>query len=94
MAWVMDGTYKPLTVFRWFEKKLDSGPQNWKQYLVSLLIFNTTLFVLGFLVLALQQWMPLNPDHKVMLAPSAIFNSVASFMTNTDLQRLLSGFRR
>ena len=54
MAWVMDGKYRPLPVFRWFEKRLDSGAQNWKQYLASLLIFNTVLFVFGFLVLALQ----------------------------------------
>jgi K+-transporting ATPase ATPase A chain len=86
MAWVMDGKYRPLPVFGWFEKRLNSGPQNWKQYTASLLIFNTLLFVFGYLVLALQPWMPLNPDHKTLLAPSAIFNSVVSFMTNTDLQ--------
>ncbi|MGO9612514.1 MAG: potassium-transporting ATPase subunit KdpA [Dissulfurispiraceae bacterium] len=85
-AWIMDAKYKPLPVFGWFEKRLDSGPQNWKQYAGSLLIFNTLLFVFGYLVLVLQQWMPLNPDGKVMLAPSTIFNSVISFMTNTDLQ--------
>jgi K+-transporting ATPase ATPase A chain len=86
MAWIMDGKYRPLPVFGWFEKRLDSGPQNWKQYAGSLLFFNTALFVFGFIVLALQQWMPLNPDGKVMLAPSTIFHSVVSFMTNTDLQ--------
>src|SRR5208283_700547 len=86
LAWVMDGEYRPLPVFGWFEKRLNSGPQNWKQYVGSLLTFNTVLFVFGYLVLALQPWMPLNPDHKTLLAPSAIFNSVVSFMTNTDLQ--------
>src|SRR5579872_5113579 len=86
LAWIMDGKYKALPIMRWFEKKLDSGPQNWKQYMGSLLIFNTLLFVFSFFVLALQPYMPLNPDGKTMLAPSAIFNSVASFMTNTDLQ--------
>jgi potassium-transporting ATPase potassium-binding subunit len=70
----------------WFEKRLDSGQQDWKQYAASLLIFNTMLFVFGYLVLALQPWMPLNPDGKTMLAPSTIFNSVVSFMTNTNLQ--------
>ena len=69
MAWIMDGKYRPLPVFRWFEKRLDSGPQNWKQYTGSLLIFNTVLFVFGYLVLALQPWMPLNPDGKGMLFP-------------------------
>ena len=86
MAWIMDGKYRPLPFFGWFEKRLDSGPQDWKQYTGSLLIFNTILFIFGFLVLALQPWMPLNPDSKTMIAPSTIFNSVVSFMTNTNLQ--------
>jgi K+-transporting ATPase ATPase A chain len=86
MAWIMDGKYRSLPVLGWFEKRLDSGQQDWKQYTASLLIFNTMLFVFGYLVLALQPWMPLNSDGKTMLAPSAIFNSVVSFMTNTNLQ--------
>ncbi len=86
MAWIMDGNYRPSGVFRWFEKRLDSGAQNWKQYLFSLLTFNTLMFVFCFLVLALQPYTPLNPRGLAMLAPSAIFNSVVSFMTNTDLQ--------
>jgi len=85
-AWIMNGKYRPLPVLGWFEKRLDSGPQNWKQYTASLLIFNTFLFVFGYLVLALQPWMPLNPDGKTLLFPSTIFNSVVSFMTNTNLQ--------
>ena len=44
------------------------------------------LFIFGFLVLSLQPWLPLNPDSKTLLAPSTIFHSVVSFMTNTDLQ--------
>jgi len=86
LAWIMDGKYHPLPVFGWFEKRFNTGPQNWKQYAGSLLLFNTVLYVFGFLILALQPWLPLNPDGKTMLAPSTIFNSVASFMTNTDLQ--------
>src|SRR5208337_2247481 len=86
LASVMDGKYRPLPVFGWFEKRLNSGPQDWKQYTAALLIFNTLLFVFGYLVLALQPWMPLNPDHKTLLAPSTIFMQVVSFMTNTDLQ--------
>ena len=86
LAWIMNGKYRPLPVLRWFEKSLDSGPQDWKQYAGSLLVFNTVLFVFGYLVLALQPYMPLNQDGKGMLFPSTIFNSVASFMTNTNIQ--------
>ena len=86
MAWIMDGKYRPWRFFGWFERRVDSGPQTWKQYTASLLIFNTVLFVFGYIVLALQPWMPLNPRGLGMLAPTTIFHSVVSFMTNTDLQ--------
>jgi potassium-transporting ATPase potassium-binding subunit len=86
LAWIMDGKYKAPKIFHWFEARLDSGPQNWKQYTASLLVFNTVLFVFGFLILALQPIMPLNPLGRGMLSPTTIFHSVISFMTNTDLQ--------
>ena len=86
MAWIMDGKYKPPRIFAWFEKKLDTGPQTWKQYAVALLVFNIALFVYGFMVLAVQPVAPLNQRGLGMLAPTTIFNSVASFMTNTNLQ--------
>ena len=86
MAWIMEGKYRPLPIFGWIEKRLDSGPQNWKQYTVSLLLFNVLLFVYGYVVLAVQPWTPLNPDGKGMIFPTTIFQAVTSFMTNTDLQ--------
>jgi K+-transporting ATPase ATPase A chain len=87
LAWIMNGKYHAPAPLRWFEKRLNSGPQNWKQYTVAMLIFNTVLFVFGFAVLALQREnMPLNDLHRGALAPTTIFHSVVSFMTNTDLQ--------
>src|SRR5208282_698199 len=86
MAKIMDGHYHPPRILRWFEERLDSGPQDWKQYTGALLIFNTVLFIYGFVVLAVQPWAPLNPRHLGMLSPTTIFHSVVSFMTNTDLQ--------
>jgi potassium-transporting ATPase potassium-binding subunit len=86
LAWIMNGNYRAPGFLRWIEAKLDSGPQNWKQYTVSLLAFNTVLFVFGFLALSVQPWMPLNSLGRGMLAPSTIFHTVVSFMTNTDLQ--------
>ena len=86
MAWIMEGKYRPLPIFQWIEKRLDSGPQNWKQYTVSLLLFNGLMFVYCYVVLALQPWTPLNPDGKGMIFPTTIFEAVTSFMTNTDLQ--------
>jgi K+-transporting ATPase ATPase A chain len=83
---VMDGRLRAPGFLRWFEGRLDSGPQDWKQYTVSLLVFNTILFIFGFIVLCLQPIAPLNPLGRGILAPSTIFNTVISFMTNTNLQ--------
>jgi K+-transporting ATPase ATPase A chain len=85
-AWIMDGKYKPLRGLGWIERCLDSGPQDWKQYTGALLLFNVLLFVIGYLVLALQPWAPLNTDGKGAMFPTTIFHSVISFMTNTNLQ--------
>jgi len=86
LAWIMDGAYRAPRGLLWFERRLDTGPQDWKQYTIALLVFNAALFVYGFIVLALQPVTPLNPRGRGMLAPTTIFHSVISFMTNTDLQ--------
>src|ERR1700751_3547615 len=86
LSWIMDGKYHAWAPLRWIEGTLNSGPQNWKQYTLSLLLFNSVLFVFGFIVLSLQPIFPLNDLGRGMLAPSTIFHSVISFMTNTDLQ--------
>ena len=85
-AWLMDGKYRAPRVLKWFENVLDTGPQDWKQYTIALIIFNVALFVFGYVILSLQPLMPLNPLGRGMLEPTTIFNTVISFMTNTNLQ--------
>lgn len=60
--------------------------QDWKKYSLSLLLFNAVMFVVVFAILAAQQYLPLNPDGKAALEPSLIFNTAASFTSNTNLQ--------
>jgi K+-transporting ATPase ATPase A chain len=86
LAWINDGRYRAPGWLRWFENRLNTGPQSWKPYVLSLLLFNTVMFVFGFLVLAMQPELPLNPDGKKMLGPTTIFHSAISFLTNTNLQ--------
>src|SRR3982751_3435530 len=75
---------------------------DWKRYAIALLAFNAALFVLTFGLLYLQQHLPLNPDGKGSLGalgykdtagndhPGAdtgvVFNTICSFVTNTNLQ--------
>src|SRR6266550_271476 len=73
LAWIMDGHYRAPSWLAWFEQRLDTGAQNWKQFTVALLLFNTVMFIFGYIVLALQPRMPLNPDNMKMLAPTTIF---------------------
>src|SRR5260221_5456582 len=87
MAKIMDGKYKAPRLFGWFEKKVDSGPQNWKQYTVALLVFNAVLFVYGYIVLSVQTWMPLNPRRLGMLTSSTTFNTVISIINNTNIHQ-------
>jgi potassium-transporting ATPase potassium-binding subunit len=68
------------------ERLLSTGPQNSRQYLVAMLVCNTAAFAIGYVLLALQPDLPLNPDSKKVLAASTIFNTAASFLTNTNLQ--------
>ena len=86
LAWIMDGRYHAPRPLKWCEDRVNSGPQNWKQYAVSLLVFNIVLYVFGYIVLVLQPFAPLNPRGLGALAPSTIFNTVISFSTNTDIQ--------
>ena len=60
--------------------------QDWKRYMISLLIFNVIMFVVSYGLMALQQYLPLNPDGKGALSGDLIFNTAASFTSNTNLQ--------
>jgi potassium-transporting ATPase potassium-binding subunit len=88
MAWINDGRYRAPGWLQWLEGRFNTGPQSWKRYTLSLLLFHTMMFVFGFAVLSAQPLVGdgLNPDSKGMLAPTTIFNTVTSFLTNTNLQ--------
>ena len=75
---------------------------DWKRYAIAFLAFNAALFVLTFGLLYAQQHLPLNPDGKGSLGAlgykdtagvehqgadtGVVFNTVCSFVTNTNLQ--------
>jgi K+-transporting ATPase ATPase A chain len=92
MAWIMSppavsaGGRRMASLARLVAGPAEGGEQDWKGYALSLLAFNALMYVIVFGVLALQQWLPLNPDGKGALGPSLIFHTVASFVSNTNLQ--------
>ena len=59
LVWIMEGRYHPPRILAWFEKRISSGPQDWKQYCVAFMLFNILIFVFGFAVLSLQPYLGL-----------------------------------
>ncbi len=60
--------------------------QDWKRYAVSLLISNVIMWLATFAVVSFQRVLPLNPDGIANMDPTLSFNTISSFVTNTNLQ--------
>ena len=60
--------------------------QSWKQYATSLLASNVVMWLATFAIVSLQGVLPLNPDAIGHMEPTLAFNTVSSFVTNTNLQ--------
>ncbi|HEU0223124.1 MAG TPA: potassium-transporting ATPase subunit KdpA [Paracoccaceae bacterium] len=60
--------------------------QRWTTYALSLLGFNAVGFVLLYLILRFQDFLPLDPQGFAGLAPDLAFNAAISFVTNTNWQ--------
>ncbi len=58
----------------------------WKKYTLSLILTNIVLAAVGYLILRIQNWLPLNPNGIDKMEPTLSFNTIISFMTNTNLQ--------
>ncbi|MGG3833967.1 potassium-transporting ATPase subunit KdpA [Geobacillus thermocatenulatus] len=59
---------------------------NWKIYCGALLMVNAVLLGLSYLLLRVQHALPLNGAKAENMEPTLAFNTVISFMTNTNLQ--------
>ena len=59
---------------------------NWKKYAVSLVITNGIMILLGYIILRIQSIGLFNPNGIGAMEESLSFNTIISFMTNTNLQ--------
>lgn len=63
------------------------GEMDWKQNMIALLTINMVWFVWGMFLLLTQGSHPFwNPDNIASFEPSQAFNTVTSFVSNTNLQ--------
>ncbi len=58
----------------------------WKKYAVTLLLVNAVMVFSGYGILRLQNFLFLNPNGISDMEASLSFNTIISFMTNTNLQ--------
>lgn len=65
---------------------IQGGDMGWKKYTLSLLMANGVMVFTGYLILRLQGLLFLNPNGIGSMEESLSFNTIISFMTNTNLQ--------
>jgi K+-transporting ATPase ATPase A chain len=65
---------------------IDRKEMNWKQYAIAMLATNAIMVFVGYLILRLQSLPIFNPNDIGGMEPTLSFNTIISFMTNTNLQ--------
>ncbi|PMP87773.1 MAG: potassium-transporting ATPase subunit A, partial [Desulfurella sp.] len=84
---VLSVVFRPIEIFIYKIANIDETYEmNWKEFAISMLIFNSIGFVVLFLILVLQQFLPLNPQHFKGFNLDLAFNTAVSFITNTNWQ--------
>lgn len=67
--------------------KIDrNSDMSWQKYAISLLLTNACMIIIGYTILRLQGFLFLNPNNIGDMPASLSFNTIVSFMTNTNLQ--------
>lgn len=72
------------TIYKIF--KIDKEEMNWKQYVLAIIITNAVMIFAGYLILRIQGIGFFNPSEIGGMEASLSFNTIISFMTNTNLQ--------
>jgi potassium-transporting ATPase potassium-binding subunit len=55
-------------------------------YTVGMLLFHVGAFVILYVLMRVQQWLPFNPADQSAVAPDLSFNTSVSFISNTNWQ--------
>ncbi len=66
--------------------RIDRAGMDWKKYTLNLLMTNGVMIFAGYLIFRLQGILFLNPNGIEGMEPTLAFNTIISFMTNTNLQ--------
>jgi K+-transporting ATPase ATPase A chain len=64
----------------------ETAEMDWKRYVIALLVADLFAFLAGYVMLRMQDVLPLNPASIVPMTPDLAFNTSVSFTTNTNWQ--------
>jgi potassium-transporting ATPase potassium-binding subunit len=64
----------------------ENGEQHWTRYAGNVLIFSAVSILFTYVLLRIQQWLPLNPQGLGNVGQDLAFNTSNSFGTNTNWQ--------
>ncbi|PWN66701.1 potassium-transporting ATPase subunit KdpA [Chryseobacterium oncorhynchi] len=83
----LDPVFEPIEKLIYKMSGINPNRQmNWKQNMYAMLAINLVWFIIGFLLLLNQAWLPLNPDGNPNMSPDLAFNTTISFLVNCNLQ--------
>ncbi|MCC3217819.1 potassium-transporting ATPase subunit KdpA [Chryseobacterium sp. X308] len=83
----LDPVFEPIEKLIYKVSGINPNRQmNWKQNMYAMLAINLVWFIIGFLLLMNQAWLPLNPDGNPNMSPDLAFNTTISFLVNCNLQ--------
>lgn len=82
----LDALFNPLDRALYALCRIDKKSMTLKNYTLALLLTNAVMLFTGYAILRLQQVLPLNPNGIEGMAADLSFNTIISFMTNTNLQ--------
>lgn len=82
----LDRIFSPAERLIYKVSGINPSNMNWKQYAKALLISNFAMFTICYLIVRFQGFLPLNPSKIGNMEPLLSFNTISSFLTNTNLQ--------
>ena len=84
----LDPVFDPIdnTIYWLIGRRICARGMGWKAYTLHMLATNLAMAIIIFLILVLQDRLPLNPEHFPGVEPMLAMDTAVSFITNTDWQ--------
>jgi K+-transporting ATPase ATPase A chain len=64
----------------------EKGEQTWQRYAASVIVFSGVALGFGYAIFRLQGHLPFNPQHQTAVRSDTAWNTIVSFVTNTNWQ--------